>query len=131
MKVPLPQKVLRKMNNRTVQVMTKWLWFNTHATCDVVFLSQREEGLGVLNIELIYTATRLTHLLNMLNSDDVAVKGVARGSLILDLRRRKAPLATDTEDNFLGQGGQWEIGACCGLWSLVRLAGPQRPVQLH
>ncbi|XP_038846178.1 rho GTPase-activating protein 44-like [Salvelinus namaycush] len=47
----------------------------------------------------------------MLNSDDVTVKELVRGSLILDLRRRKAPLATDTEDNFLGQEDVVVLGA--------------------
>ena len=55
---------------------------HTHTTRHIIFLGQRG-GLGVPNVEWIYTATRLTHLLP-------------------DLRRRKVPLATDPEDNFLG-----------------------------
>lgn len=38
----------------------------------------------------------------MFNSDDVTVRQLARASSLLDLWRRKVPLARDTEDNFLG-----------------------------
>ena len=41
----------------------------------------------------IHTATRLTHLISMLNDDDATVKELARASLLLDLRKRKVPLA--------------------------------------
>lgn len=47
-----------------------------HTTRDI-FLSQREWGFGVMTIEWIYAAIRLTHLLNMLNSDDVTVRQLA------------------------------------------------------
>ena len=53
-------------------------------------------------MEWTYTATRLAHLLHMLNNDDVTVREMARASLLLDLRRRKVPLAAADQNNFLG-----------------------------
>ena len=38
----------------------------------------------------------------MLNNDDATVREMARASLLLDLRRRKVPLATSDQNNFLG-----------------------------
>lgn len=63
-----------------IQVLRKWLCLNTHTTCNVIFLSQREEGLCVPNVEWTYTATRLTHMLNMVNSDDATVRVLASAS---------------------------------------------------
>ena len=51
-----------------------------------------------------YTATRLTHLLSMLNNDDNTVRELARASLMLDLKKRKVPLAKAGQDSFLGFG---------------------------
>ena len=49
-------------------------------------------------MEWIYTATRLTHLINILNNDNTAVRELA-SSLLLDLRRRKVLVATDNQDS--------------------------------
>ncbi|KAI9514017.1 hypothetical protein NQZ68_036971 [Dissostichus eleginoides] len=38
----------------------------------------------------------------MLNNDDVTVREMARASLLLDLQRRKIPLASADQNNFLG-----------------------------
>ena len=38
----------------------------------------------------------------MLNNDDATVKELARASLLLDLRKRKVPLAKPGQDSFLG-----------------------------
>ncbi|KAG5285128.1 hypothetical protein AALO_G00034370 [Alosa alosa] len=53
-------------------------------------------------MEWIYTSTRISHLLTMLNSDDKDVRVLARSSLFLDLRRRKVPLARESDPHFLG-----------------------------
>ena len=60
-------------------------------------MKKSEGGLGVPNLEWIYTATRISHLLRMLNNDDQTVRAMARGSLLLDLRKRKIPLAPHGE----------------------------------
>ncbi|KAG5282738.1 hypothetical protein AALO_G00059380, partial [Alosa alosa] len=49
-----------------------------------------------------YTATRQSHLTNMLNCDDTSVRQMARASLMLDFKRRKVLHACSGEDNFLG-----------------------------
>ena len=59
-------------------------------------------GFPNMDVEWIYTATRLSHLLHMLNNDDGTVREMARASLLLDLRRRKVPLAAADQNNFLG-----------------------------
>ena len=100
--VHLPLKALREMTNATVQLVRKWVGLNTHSTRGIIFLPRGEGGLGVPNVEWTYTATRLAHLLHMLNNDDVTVREMARASLLLDLRRRKVPLATADQNNFLG-----------------------------
>ena len=92
------------MNNKTVQAVRKWLGLNSHSTRDLIFLSHKEGGLGVPNVEWVYTATRLTHLLSMLNNDDVTVRELARASLLLELRKRKVSLAKAGQDSFLGFG---------------------------
>ena len=65
-------------------------------------MNKSEGVLGVPNVEWIYTATRISHLLRMLNNDDPTVRAVAQGSLLLDLRKRKIPLAPHREPGFLG-----------------------------
>lgn len=100
--VHIPQKILREMTNKTIQLVRKWVGLNTHSTRDIVFLPCSKGGLGVPNVERTCTATRLTNLLHMLNNDDATVREMARASFLLDFCRRKVPLATATQNNFLG-----------------------------
>ncbi|XP_034534356.1 acetylcholine receptor subunit beta-type lev-1-like [Notolabrus celidotus] len=44
----------------------------------------------------------LSHLLNMLSCDDQCVRELAQASLFLDLKRRKVPLAHESDSSFLG-----------------------------
>ncbi|XP_033999995.1 uncharacterized protein LOC117493511 [Trematomus bernacchii] len=90
------------MTNKTVQLVRKWVGLNTHSTRGIIFLPCGEGGLGVPNVEWTYIATRLAHLVHMLNNDDVTVREMARASLLLDLQRRKIPLASADLNNFLG-----------------------------
>ena len=76
--------------------------FNTHFTRAILFQPIREGGLGVPNIEWVYTATRTSHLINMLNNDDSTVREMARESLIQHMQRRKVPPALENEPQFLG-----------------------------
>ena len=100
--VHLTCKTLRELNNKVVSLVRKWLGLNTHATRDIIFQPKQEGGLGAPNVEWIYNSTRLSHLTNMLNSDDRTVRELARASLFLDMKRRKVPLAREGEPNFLG-----------------------------
>ena len=100
--VHLMCKTLSELNDRIVLSVRKWLGLSNHTTGDIIFHSKQEGGLGVPNIEWIYNATRLSHLINMLNSDDNTVRELARSSLFLDMRRRKVPLAREGEPSFLG-----------------------------
>ncbi|XP_033977699.1 uncharacterized protein LOC117475536 isoform X4 [Trematomus bernacchii] len=100
--VHIPLKALREMTNKTVQLVRKWVGLNTHSTRGMIFLPCGEGGLGVPNVEWTYIATRLAHLIHMLNNDDVTVREMARASLLLDLQRRKIPLASADQNNFLG-----------------------------
>lgn len=89
--VHIPKKALYDINNKTVQRVREWFGLSTHTTRDFIFHSKREGGLGVPDIEWTYISTHLSHLLNMLNSDDRAVRELARASLILHLEGRKVP----------------------------------------
>ena len=100
--VHIPLKALREMTNTTVELVRKWVGLNSHSTRGIIFLPCGEGGLGVPNVEWTYAATRLAHLLHMLNNDDATVREMARASLLLDLRRRKVPLAATDQNNFLG-----------------------------
>ena len=90
------------LTDKTVHLVRQWTGLYTHTTRDIIFHSKREGGLCVPNFEWTYIATRLSHLLNMLNNDDQYVRELARSSLFLDLKRRKVPLARDLDPSFLG-----------------------------
>ncbi|CAL8238213.1 unnamed protein product, partial [Merluccius merluccius] len=104
-----------ELNDKTVRAVRKWVGLNTHSTRDIIFQSRRDGGLGVPNIEWVYTATRTAHLLNMLSSDDLKLREMARESLLLHLQRRKVPPAVENEPQFLGfkrkENGKLDINA--------------------
>jgi hypothetical protein len=100
--IHIPQNILTEMTNKTVSLVRKWLGLNTHSTRDIIFQARGDGGLGVPNIEWVYTATRTNHLLKMLNCDDVTVREMARESLLLHMQRRKIPPAKENERQFLG-----------------------------
>ena len=100
--VHVPRKSLHDLTDKTVHLVRQWTGLNTHRTRDIIFHSKREGGLGVPNFEWTYIATRLSHLLNMLNNDDQYVRELARSSLFVDMKRRKVPLAGDLDPSFLG-----------------------------
>lgn len=99
--VHIDKEYLTELNNKTVQLVRKWLSLNTHTTSSILFMNKSEGGLEIPNIEWIYTATRVKHLLHMLNNDDHTVREVARRSLLLDLSKLKVPYAPDGEPGFL------------------------------
>lgn len=90
------------MDNKTVNVVRKWLCLNIHSTRCFILQKIQDGGLGVPNCMWEYIATRQSHLINMLNCDDVIVVRMARASLLLDLKRRKLPHTYGGEDSFLG-----------------------------
>ena len=100
--VHIPQKVLCEMDNKTVNTVRKWLCLNTHSARCFIFQKKQDRGLGAPNCMWEYTATRQSHLTNMLNCDDTSVTQMARASLMLDFKRRKVLHACSGEDNFLG-----------------------------
>ncbi|KAK0132961.1 Peptidyl-prolyl cis-trans isomerase FKBP7 [Merluccius polli] len=113
--VHISQQNLLAMNNATVNIVRKWLCLNTRTTRDILFQPRNTGGLGVPNIEWLYTSSRIGHLLSMLNNDDMTVRELARESLFLHLQRRKIPIASQNEPQFLGfklkQNGKLDIKA--------------------
>ncbi len=75
------------------------LKYTLHTGYNFSFTQRRRAGSP--NVEWTYTASRLPHLLHKLDNDDVTVREMARASHLLDLHRRKVPLAT-ANHNFLG-----------------------------
>ncbi len=81
MNVHIPQCTLSTLNDEMVKLVRKCLCLNSHTTRDLIFQSRRDKGLGVPNIEWIYTASRIGHLPYMLNNNDTSVRELARESL--------------------------------------------------
>ena len=104
--IHIPKCTLTEMNNKTVHLVRKWMGLNTHSTRDLIFHKRSEGGLGVPNVEWIYTATRINHLVRMLNIDDAAVREQARASLLLDLSKshtqQQRPTFWDSEKSLVG-----------------------------
>ena len=120
------------MNNKTVSLVRKWFGLNSHSTRDIILHPQWEGGLGVPNVEWIYTSMRISHLLKMLNNDDKDVRELARSSLFLDLRKRKgpgsqSPTSWDSGGNPVGNLTPVPLV----LGGLVRLARSERPLYPH
>ena len=72
--------------------MRKWITLNTHNKKYPTSKQKKgppvsKQSLEYPNIELIYTATRLSQLLHTLNNDGPTVREMARGSLLLDLHK--------------------------------------------
>lgn len=124
--VHIQQKSLSEMNKKIEGLVRKWFGLNTHSTRDIIFHPQWEGGLGVPNVMWIYTGMRISHLMNMLNSDDKDVSEFARSSLFLDLSKHKVLLAKESEPHFLGfkrkSSGETRL-TFSWFWRLVRLAG--------
>ncbi len=123
--VHIPQKVLREMDDKTVNVVRKWLCLNTHSTRCFIFQKRQVGGLGVPNCMWEYIATRQSHLINMLNCDDISVRQMARASLLLDFKRRKVLHACGGEDSFLGFKRKTQG---TGIRCVIRLARLKRPM---
>ena len=71
-------------------------------------MNKSEGGLGVPNIEWIYTATRISHLLRMLNNDDPTVRTMA---LIAAGANARSPLPLmENQGPGLQKEIQWEAG---------------------
>ena len=45
-------------------------------------------GLGIRKPSIVYKATRIAHLLNMSNHQDINIKFIARHSLEIDMKKR-------------------------------------------
>lgn len=60
--------------------------------------------MGVPSFEWTHFATRLSRLINMLNSDGQLYCEQARASLFRDQRRRKVPLVRGSDPSFQGYG---------------------------
>ena len=100
--VHIPQKVLRELDNKTDNMVRKWLCRNTHSTKCYIFQNRQDGGLGIPKCMWEYTATRQSHLTNMLNCGDPSVRQMARASLMLDFKKRKVLCDGSGEDDFLG-----------------------------
>lgn len=96
--VHIAKKILKELNNKTVSVVRQWLGLNTHTTRSTLFANRSVGRLGVPKLEWIYTASRINHLLHMLNNDDPTVPTMACNSLLLDLQKRKVPYAKNPQN---------------------------------
>ena len=66
-----------------------------------MFLKKQYGGLGIRKPSVVYRATRISFLFNMLNHENQNIQYVARNSLGLDFAKRGARRFVDDSD-FLG-----------------------------
>ena len=74
---------------------------NHSATVRSCFQSKQNGGLGIRKSSIVYRATRISHLLAMLNHKEENFRFVARNSLQLDMNKRGVSRTTN-ENSFLG-----------------------------
>ncbi len=84
--VHLMCKTLSELNNKVVCLVRKWFGLNTHSTRDIIVQSKQDSGFGVPTVEWIYNTTKLSYLINVLNSDDETVRELARSSLFVEMK---------------------------------------------
>ena len=74
---------------------------NHSTTVRSCFQSKQNGGLGIRKPSIVYRATRISHLLAMLNHEEENFRFVARNSLQLDMNKRGVS-RTANENSFLG-----------------------------
>ena len=77
------------------------LCLNHSTTVRTCFLSKWKGGLGIQKPSIVYRSTRITHLLAMLNHQEVNIRFVARNSWRLYMEKRGVRRSSE-ECNFLG-----------------------------
>ena len=71
---------------------------------NIIFLSHKESGQGVQNVQWIYTATRLIHLINMPHQQSWCYSTRASQAFLPNGLRGKESLASEYQDNFMTDG---------------------------
>ena len=74
---------------------------NHSTTVRSCFQSKQNGGLGIRKPSIVYQATRISHLLAMLNHEEENFRFVARNSLQIDMNKRGVSRTTN-ENSFLG-----------------------------
>ena len=80
------RKIFRLSNNTTTRTM---------------FVKIQYRGLGIRKPSIIYRATRINHLIKMLNHPNDNFRFIACNSFILDFKKRGTP-RSETDENYLG-----------------------------
>ena len=61
-----------------------------HSSVQLAYFQPKIRGcLGIRKPSIVYKATRIAHLLNMLNHQDINIKFIARHSLKIDMKKRE------------------------------------------
>lgn len=95
----IPVTTLKKLEDNIVKHVRNWFGLNKSSNRDIMFLSRKHGGLGIMDPTSVYIAKKISFLLSVLNSDDAQVRHSARSSLDLHMRKRRA---TKTNDDFDG-----------------------------
>ena len=97
--ISFPENVLKELEDIIVDQIRTWFDLNSSTTRSFIFTSKACFVLGIPRPHALYYATRLSFILNVLNSDDLSVRKIARNSLALHMTKRKVPYAQPGENN--------------------------------
>ena len=83
--------------------LRKILSLNLSTTVRTCFQPKSKGGLRVRKPSIVYTATRIAHLVHMLDHPELNIHFVARNSLSIDMKKRGVVKVCSSEiSNFLG-----------------------------
>ena len=92
---------LNELDTLLTKTIRSILCLNHSTTVRTCFQPKWKGGLGIWKPSIVYRSTRITHLLAMLNHQEVNIRFVARNSLRLDMEKRGVRRSSE-ERNFLG-----------------------------
>ena len=84
----LTEQHLNELDTLLVKSLRKILSLNHSTTVRTCFQPKSKGGLGVRKPSIVYTATRIAHLVHMLDHPKLNIRFVARNSLSIDMKKR-------------------------------------------
>ena len=92
---------LNELDTLLTKTISSILCLNHSSTVCTCFQPKWKGGLGIRKPSIVYRSTRITHLLAMLNHQEVNIRFVARNNLRLNMEKRGVRRSSE-ERNFLG-----------------------------
>ena len=99
----LTEQHLNELDTLLVKSLRKILSLNHSTTVRTCFQPKSKGGLGVRKLSVVYTATRIAHVVHMLDHPELNIRFVARNSLSIDMKKHGVVKVCSSEiSNFLG-----------------------------